>query len=161
LIAKLEETDRRNKEDALYKVINEAKDLIKNVDIPPSDITPFEDALMCFFMLSWLNYRHYEFFGIPEGQPMTEEIKLSLYASMTEEQKNVLKRDYITDNLLQTRGINKKSALLIEFVKFHFPDKLAEIESIHNDEYLKQNQLIHEQIDKLKPQTDDELKEVA
>ena len=68
--------------------------------------------------------------------------------------------DYIIDNLLQTRGINKKSTLLVEFVKYHFPDEIAEIESFHNDEYQKQRQVIQEQIDKLQAKMD-EPKEVA
>ena len=160
MIATLEEKDAKNREEALYKVIEDARQLLKNVDIPASEITPFEEALINFVMLSRLDYRHYELFGIPEDQPITEEIRLELYASLTEDQKNILKRDYIIDNLLQTRGINKKSALMVEFAKFHFPDEIAEIESVHNDEYLKQRQVIQEQIEKLQAKME-ELKEVA
>ena len=64
-----------------------------------------------------------------------------------------------------TTGVNKKSALLIELVKYHFPDDLAAIEHSHNEDYQKKRQLIQEQIDKLSPPKKDfeeeELKEVA
>ena len=50
--------------------------------------------------------------------------------------------------------------MLIEYVKYHFPEELAEIENMHNDEYLKKRQIIQEEIDRLQPQNV-ELKEVA
>jgi hypothetical protein len=79
---------------------------------------------------------------------------------LTDEQKSVLKRNYIVGNLFQTKGVNKMSALLLEFAKFHFPVEIAEIESIHNEEYQKQRQVIQENIDKILSKID-EMKEVA
>jgi len=39
--------------------------------------------------------------------------------------------------------------MLLELVKYHFPDEMAEIEHVHNEEYLKQREVIQAQIDKL------------
>ena len=115
---------------------------------------------MNYVMLSYLDAKRYEFFGIPEGQHLTEDDKLNLYSSLSDDQQNVLKRDFLIRNMTNTTGINKKSALLIELVKYHFPDDFAAIEHTHNEEYLKKQQIIQEQIDKINTQQDD-LKKVA
>ena len=57
-------------------------------------------------------------------------------------------------------GIGKRAALLIELAKHHFPVEMAEIESIHNDEYLEKREVIREQIDKLQSEKE-ELQAVA
>ena len=62
--------------------------------------------------------------------------------------------------MTNTTGVNKKSALFIELVQYHFPDDLAAIEHPHNEEYQIKRQLILEQIDKINSQKE-ELKDVA
>jgi ParB family chromosome partitioning protein len=154
------EKDRRNKEEALNNVIDETKKLIRDTDIPPLEITQFEDALMCFVMLEHLDKRHYDYFGIIEGQVMSEDVRLSLYTKLTGEQKNILKRDFLIKNMLRISGISKRTALLIELAKLHFSDALAVIEHTHSEEYLKKRQVIQNQIDKINSENE-ELKEVA
>jgi hemerythrin len=115
---------------------------------------------MNFVMLPCLKPKHYEFFGIPEGQTITEEIRFNLHNSMSDAQKNVLKREFLLYWMVQTLRIDKKSALLLEWVKFHFPDEMAEIEHVHNEEYQKQHEIIRAQIEKLLPENE-ELAQVA
>jgi hypothetical protein len=134
--------------------------LIKEVDIPPSEITPFEDALMNYILLPYLNFRHYELFGLSDERKITEEERIKLYPTLSDEQKQVLKRDLLIHVMTQTSGINKKSELLLEFVKYHFPDEMLSIESTHNEEYLKKQQIIQEQIDKINAKNE-YLQEVA
>jgi len=160
LMSTLEQKDKKNKEETLCKVITDAKKLMKDTDIPPKEITPFEDALIYYIMLSDLDYRHYEFFGIPEGQPMTEELRLMLFSALSDEQKNVLKRDFLINNMIQGTGNTKRAALLVELAKYHFPDDMAIIEHTHNEEYLKKWEVIREQMDKIQSKNE-ELQEVA
>ena len=160
LVSELQEEDRKNAEDALLKVIADAKKLLNDNVIPPVEFTPFEDTLMNFVMLPCLKAKHYEFFGIPEGQTITEEIRFNLHNSLSDEQKTVLKREFLLYWMVQTLRIDKKSALLIEWVKYHFPDEMAEIEAFHDEEYQKQREVIQQQIDKIQSK-DEELKEVA
>ena len=160
LITKLEQKDRQNREEALCKVVDDAKKLIKEVIIPPAPITPFEDALMNYIMLPFLDMKHHEFFGLPDDRKMTEEERVNLYSSLSDEQVNVLKRDFIIYALSQTTGVNKKSALFIEFVSYHFPDEMAAIEHEQNEQYQKKHQVIQEQIDKIVSQSE-ELRKVA
>jgi len=160
LISTLEQKDGKNREEALCKVIADAKELMKDTDIPPVEITPFEDALIYYIMLSYLDYRHCEFFGIPEGEAMTEEIRLNLYNSLSDEQKNTLKRDFLINNLIQGSGISKRAALLVELAKYHFPDDMAIIEGSHNGDYMAKREIIREQIENLQLKNK-ELQEVA
>ena len=160
LIATLEQKDRKNREEALCKVIADAKKLMKDTDIPPVEITPFEDALTYYILFSFLDYRHYEFFGIIEGQPLTEEDRFMLYTALTDEQKYVLKRDFLIGYMTQETGISKRAALLVELVKYHFPDDMACIENSHNEDYLKKREVIREQMEKLQSKTE-EMQEVA
>jgi hypothetical protein len=62
--------------------------------------------------------------------------------------------------MVKTKDNDKKLALLLELVKYHFPDEMAEIEHVHNEEYLKQRELIQVQIDKLQAKNE-ELLQVA
>ena len=150
LMEKLEQKDRKNREEALCKVVDDIKKMIKEVYIQPSEIMPFEDALINYVLLSFFDIKHYEYFGLPEERKMTEEEKVELYPNLTAEQKNLLKRDFLIHAMTHnTSGINKKSALLIEFVKHHFPEEASIIENTHNEEYLKKRRVIQEQMDKL------------
>jgi ParB family chromosome partitioning protein len=160
LMTILQAQDRKNKEEALSNVIEEARVLIKDTDIPPVDITPFEETLLYFVMLSYLDHHRYDFFGIPEEQTLTEEVALGLYTELTDEQKNVLKRDFLIRHLIIRNGTSKRAALLIELAKHHFPDEMAEIENAHNDDYLEKWASIKEQMDKI-PSESEDLKEVA
>jgi len=160
LLTVLQEKDRQNAEEALLKVIADAKKLLNDTVIPPVEFTPFEEALMNYVMLPCLKPKHYEFFGIPEGQSITENIRFDLHNALSDEQKTVLKREFLLYWMVQTLRIEKKSALLIELVKSYFPDEIAEIESIRNEEYMKQHEVIQAQIDKLM-ERNEELVEAA
>jgi ParB family chromosome partitioning protein len=116
--------------------------------------------LMNFVLLAFLDRRHYELFGLIEGQTLTEDYALGLYAKLTEEQKIILKRDFLIKHLTIKTGISKRAALLIELAKHHFPVEMAEIENVHNDEYLKKRAIIKEQMDKIQS-NNEELQDVA
>ena len=127
----------------------------------PSEITPFEDALIYYVMLPFLNVKRNDMFGIPEERKMTEEERVALYPALSADQKNALKRDFLIHAMTHnTVGVNKKSALLIELVKYLFPEEIEIIEKTHNDEYLTKRKVIKEQMDKLQPKKE-ELKKMA
>ena len=132
ILSMLQEKDRQIKEDAMLKVIADAKKLLNDA-IPPIEFTPFEDTLMNFVMLPCLKPKHYEFFGIPAGQGITDEIRFNLHNSISDEQKTVLKREFLLYWLVQTLRIDRKSELLLELVKYHFPDDMTEIEHVRMD----------------------------
>jgi hypothetical protein len=108
LMTTLEEKDRRNREEALCNVIEDSKKLIRECDIPLSEITPFEDALLNYILLPYLNVRHNELFGISEERKMTVEEQFNMYSVMTDEQKHVLKRDVVIHVMSQTSGVRRQ-----------------------------------------------------
>ena len=61
--------------------------MLNDAIIPPVEFTPFEEALMNFVMLPCLKPKYYEFFGIPEGQTITDEIRFNLHNSLSDEQQ--------------------------------------------------------------------------
>ena len=133
---------------------------MQRYEIPYSEITPFEDSVMNYILLLYLDIRHYELFGLSGKQKMTEEERFELYPSLTGEQINILKRDVLVNVLSQTSGVNKKSYLLLELVKYHFPEEMASIENTHNEEYMKKHLAIQEKIDEINSENE-ELKEIA
>ena len=155
-----DEKDKKNRDAAFCKVIEDAKKLIKSADIPTVGITSFEESLIFYIMLSDLDVRHFELFGIMQGQSVTEDDKLRLYNSLTEEQKNIVKRDFLIKNMVKTMGVSKKSALLMQLVTSHFPVEMEEIMQTHNSEYQSKRQVIQAQMDKIHPKTE-ELPQVA
>jgi hypothetical protein len=155
-----DEKDKKNRDAAFCKVIEDAKKLIKSVDIPPISITPYEESLFFYVLLSDLDARHFELFEIPQGQSVTEDDKLRLYNSLSEEQKNIVKRDFLIKNMVKTMGVSKKSALLMQWVTSHFPVEMEEIMQTHNNEYQSKREVIQAQMDKIHPTTE-ELPQVA
>ena len=155
-----DEKDKKNRDAAFCKVIEDAKKLVKSTDIPPTGITSYEESLIFYIMLSDLDAKHFELFGIPQGKGITEDDKLRLYNSLTEEQKNIVKRDFLIKNMVKTVGVSKKSALLLQWVTSHFPVEMEEIMQTHNSEYQSKRQVIQEQLDKIQPKTE-ELSQVA
>lgn len=146
--------DKKNREAALCNMIEDTKKLIGDTDIPPAELSPFEEALIFFVMLPDLNRQHFELFGIPEGREISEDDMFGLYNSLTETQKNVLKRDFMIKNMINTSGICKKSALLLELCKYYFPDETAEMENAQNEKYQKQKEVIQDQMVKIKAKTE-------
>ena len=63
--------------------------------------------------------------------------------------------DFLIESMIQGTGISKRFALLVELAKYHFPDDMAIIENTHNEEYLKKREVILEQMDKIRSESDE------
>ncbi|WP_455643758.1 ParB/RepB/Spo0J family partition protein [Parabacteroides sp.] len=141
----LEEKDSRNKEIAVEKSIADLKKEIEEVDLTATDFSVSEDTMLYFFMLSSLDKKYFSKFGISDKQySLTEDQKLSIISSLTEEEKNLIRREYLIRGFKECFGSSVKSNLFIEFAKQHIPDKLVNIQNKYNDEYLKRSQKLEE-----------------
>lgn len=147
-IGKLQKQDKRNKEIAVEKIVDDTKKYIRDVEIPQSDFTDFEERLLYFIMLSDLKREHFgNFIENPKNKwYLDDEDKFSLFSNLTEEQKTVIRRDFIVKHISDTYGVSKKSLLMLEFVKLHFPDELSAIETQYNDVYNKRHARIEEKL---------------
>jgi hypothetical protein len=76
-------------------------------------------------------------------------------ASLSAEQENVPRRDFIIYALSQASGDCFKSKLLFEFATIHFPGKVAEIKRQCNEAYKKKHERIKERIRELLPCNDE------
>jgi ParB family chromosome partitioning protein len=146
---KLEKQDRRNKEIAVEKIVEDTKQLIRKTEIPQSDFTEFEDKLLYFAMLDDLKSEHFALFleNVQDKWHLTEGDKIAIINSLTEEQKTLVRRDYLVKHMSDTYGTAKKSCLMLEFARLHFPEEVAETETGYNEVYIKRHERIAERLE--------------
>ena len=156
-VQKLEKQDKRNKEIAVEKIVEDTRRLIKETEIPSSEFTMFEDNLLYFVMLDDLKREHFALFlGNPQEKwHLSDDDKMAIINNLTDEQKTMISRDFLVKHLSNAFGISKKSYLMLEFARLHFPEALAETETKYNEVYQKRHERITERLEALK------IKEVA
>jgi ParB family chromosome partitioning protein len=149
--AKLEKQDRRNMEIAVENIVEDTRQLIRKTELPESDFTEFEDKLLYFSMLDDLKREHFALFTeSPDKWHLSDEEKIQIINNLTEEQKTVIRRDFLIKRLSDAFGVSKKSYLILEFARLHFLEALAETEAKHNEVYQKRHERIEERLEALK-----------
>lgn len=154
LIDELTAKKKRNNEIANEKTAEGLKELLRTEQIPQSEFTQDEEIAMYFFMLSKLCRCHYPVIGLKENDyyGLTDEKKLKIASSLTEEQKTIIRRDYLYDHLTDRTNTvaDEKGSILLAFSKQHLPEKAETIVNIHKEEYGKKNARLDERIAELK-----------
>lgn len=155
LIADLTAKKKRNNELADEKTAEGLKELLRTEQLPQSAFTADEETAMYFFMLSKLRRHNYKAVGLKENDYygyLTDEKKLKIAKSLTEEQKTVVRRDYLYSHLTDgTKTVgDEKGGMLLAFSKQHLPEKTKEIVSTHKEDYGKKNIRLDERIAGLK-----------
>jgi ParB family chromosome partitioning protein len=150
-VEKLQEQDRRNKEIAIEKSVEETIRYLKGNTIPGNEFTVREQELFYYVLFAFLRKDNYEKFGVEDERTLTDEEIIELMTFRSVEQENTLRRDFIIHFLTQTSGDCKKSKLLLEFARIHFSDKVAEIKNQYNETYRKRHEKIEERIREIKP----------
>jgi len=150
-VEQLRNQDKRNREIAFEKGLEDIKRLVKESDIPDSEFQPMEEKLVYFVMLSNLRKENYERMGFDLHRALTVEESMRVIESLTEEQKNVIRRDYILKNLSFTSGDSLQSRLLIDFATLHFPDRVEKIKEEHIETYKRRHLKIEDRIRELHP----------
>lgn len=157
LIADLIAKKKRNNELADEKTAEGLKELLRTEQLPQSEsaFTADEETAMYFFMLSKLRRHNYKAVGLKENDYyayLTDEKKLKIASSLTEEQKTVVRRDYLYSHLTDgTKTVgDEKGGMLLAFSKQHLPEKTEEIVNTHKEDYGKKNARLDERIAGLK-----------
>ena len=156
-VEKLLMQDQRNKEIAFEKGMEDIKRTVKENIIPDSEFQPLEEKLMYYIMLSSLRKDNYQKIGFKSPYFSNEE-KIEAVSSLTEEQKNIIRRDFIVRYLPENSSDRQQSNLLIEFANLHFPDVVSQIKEQYNEVYKKRHIRIEERIRELQPFTVDKEK---
>ncbi len=155
LVAGWKAKRERNTEIAKEKTAEEIKALLGKEQLPQSAFTAAEEAMMYYFMLSKLRSTSYKAAGLSDKDYfMTDEKQLKLASKLTEEQKTVIRREYLyshlTDGTVSTSSI--KGGLMLAFAKLHLPEQAAKIETSYKEEYDRKNARLDERIAELSKQ---------
>ena len=148
-IEKLEKQDKRNKEIAQEKTVEDTKKQILEVDMTETKFGADEDKMIYFFMLPFLRREHFEAMGIEAKETyyyLNDEDKMNIIANLTAKQKVIIRRDFLISNFKNASGSNATASLLLDFAKKHMPDQLADIQNGHNEVYEKRHLRIEEKI---------------
>lgn len=154
LIDELTAKKKRNNEIANEKTAEGLKELLRTEQISQSAFTQDEEIAMYFFMLSKLRRCHYPVIRLKENDyyGLTDEKKLKIASLLTEEQKTIIRRDYLYDHLTDRNNTvaDEKGGILLAFSKQHLPEKAETIVNTHKEEYGKKNARLDERIAELK-----------
>ena len=148
---KLEKQDKRNREIAVENIVDDTRKHIRETEIPQSDFTEFEDTLLYFTMLDDLKREHFALFlaDTQDKWHLSDEDKIKIINSLTEEQKTLIRRDFLVKRLSDAFGLSKKSYLMLEFARLHFPEEVAGTENRYNEVYQKRHERIAERLEAL------------
>ena len=151
-IGTLQERDKRFKQLSVEKIVADTKKIVRENDYPESPFTQYEDGMVYFAMLAQLQRRHFPLFGIKD-QPfaLDEKQRMKIVAKLTDTQKTVIKRDFISHFLCENgHGDNNASKLLRDFANMHFPDQYGLVKATHEEEYQKRHERLEERIKEMK-----------
>ena len=151
-IGTLQERNKRFKQLSIEKTVADTKKIVRENDYPESPFTQYEDGMVYFAMLAQLQRRHFPLFGIKD-QPfaLDEKQRMKIVAKLTDAQKTVIKRDFISHFLCENgHGDNNASKLLRDFANMHFPDQYGLVKATHEEEYQKRHERLEERIKEMK-----------
>lgn len=145
-VEKLEKQDKRNKEIALEKTIEDTKKQILNIDVAEIKFGADEDRMVYFFLLSSLRRENFALLGISEEHSpyLNDEDKMSIIANLTAKTKAVIRRDFLIAQFKDAYRNNATADLMLDFARKHMPEELAAIEDGYNQIYEKRHQRIEE-----------------
>lgn len=151
-IETLQERDKRFKQLSIEKIVADTKKVVRENDYPESPFTQYEDGMMYFIMLTKLQRKYYPLCGIKD-QPirLDEKQRMKIVAKLTDAQKAVIKRDFISHFLCEDAyGDNSASKLLRDFANMHFSDQYGLAKATHEEEYQKRHERLDERIKEMK-----------
>lgn len=145
-VEKLEKQDKRNKEIALEKTVENTKKQILEVDMSERKFGADEDKMIYFFLLSSLRKEHFADVGIEKEHShyLSDEEKMNIIDNLTAKQKVLIRRDFLIANFKGAYGNNAIASLLLDFAEKHMPEELANIKNGHNEVYEKRHKRIEE-----------------
>lgn len=151
-IETLQERDKRFKQLSVEKIVADTKKVVHENDYPESPFTQYEDGMLYFIILTWLQRKHYPLCGIKDQpMPLDEKQRMKIVAKLTDVQRTVIKRDFINHFLCENAyGDNSASKLLRDFANMHFPDQYGLAKATHEEEYQKRHERLGERIKEMK-----------
>ena len=98
-------------------------------------------------MLRSLRREHLAAVGFPEAYYLTSEQKISVINALTDEQRDLITRDFLVKSLTSDIGFDKTGKqLLMEFAALHHKEKCEVVKAQFDEEYTKRNDRLDERI---------------
>lgn len=140
LIARLEEKKIRNTELAHEKTVEAVRQIVRDEEIAPTPFTQLEDNILYYIMLRSLRREHLAAVGFPEAYYLTSEQKIAVVNALTDEQRDLITRDFLVKSLTSDIGFDKtERQLLMEFAALHHKEKYEVTKAQFDEEYTKRN----------------------
>ena len=147
LIARLEEKKIRNTELAHEKTVEAVRHIVRDEEIAPTPFTQLEDNILYYIMLGSLRHDHLAAVGFPEAYYLTSEQKIAVVNALTDEQRDLITRDFLVKSLTSDIGFDKTGKqLLMEFAALHHKEKYEVTKAQFDEEYTKRNDRLDERI---------------
>ena len=149
-IRALKQQDKRNKEIAVENILNDAKEILKNIPEYTGELSDLEIKMMYFFMMPTMS-REKERLLIP-GDYATSSDRLKFVENLTNENLSLIVREYLRVNFKQqTCQGSELTDLFLAFARQHCPEQLDEISQKYNDVYERRKQRIDAELAGLLP----------
>jgi ParB family chromosome partitioning protein len=146
----------RNSEIAKEKIAEDIKALLSKEATPQSAFTADEEAMVYYFMMKKLRVGSYKAIGLKgdDHYRMKDADKVKFCTTLTEQQKTVIRRDFLHDHLMNVVSTVAmvQGGMMLSFAKLHLPEQTAMIETAYQSEYDKKNARLDERIAELKKQ---------
>ena len=145
-LEKLEMQDRRNKEIALERTVEDTKKRILEIDTTETKFGVDEDKMIYFFLLSSLRRENYTAVGIEDENVyyLSDKDKFNIVENLNAKTKAVIRRDFLLSKFQDAFGGNSTATLLLDFAQKHMPETLAEIRKGYDEVYEKRHKRIEE-----------------
>jgi ParB family chromosome partitioning protein len=145
----LQNKDKRNKEISVEKTLEDTKKLMQDKDLSQGDFSILEDKLMYFVMLSDLQHENFHYFGMDNNKAcyLKDEDKITIINALTEEQKTIIRRDYIQVHLSKSAyGLSGTTSMFFAFTMQHANEEFMAIKDKHTETYQKRHDRLEERI---------------
>ena len=147
LIARLEEKKIRNTELAHEKTVEAVRQIVRDEEIAPTPFTQLEDNILYYIMLGSLRHDHLAAVGFPKAYYLTSEQKVAVVNALTDEQRDLITRDFLVKSLTSDIGFDKTGQqLLMEFAALHHKEQYEVTKAQFDEEYTKRNDRLDERI---------------
>lgn len=152
-LAKLEKKDKRNKEIALEKTIEDAKKQLLKTDMTETKFSAEEEKMLYFLLASSLRTESFPIVGLDSDHSpyLTDKEKLDIVSNLSAKAKSAIRRDFLLSKFRESCISDTVKSLLLDFARKHMPEELANIQQTHNEVYEKRHKRIEERKAALKP----------
>ena len=155
LTSLMQETEK-NKTNTIKNIYNDTLSLIVNRDLPLITLSQFEEEILSFLLLDYLDRKYFKLFDISDqNATLSDQDKEKIIKNLTSQQSDILKRAFILRRITSYKHQSNNSRLLFllpEFGKQHFPEETKEIITQHMNVYNKTHKILTGKMEKLKAQ---------